>query len=59
MDLASQNQNLFIALGVLSGVGIIVASIRACAWFSKAGRDVVDLAVSTSTSVLSISDSDV
>jgi hypothetical protein len=46
MDLDSQTRNLLITLGTLSGVGIIIALIRTCAWSSKAGREAIDSPVS-------------
>jgi hypothetical protein len=45
MDLESQSRNILIALGSLSGVGIIIAFIRTWAWFSKSGKEIIDLPV--------------
>jgi len=45
MDLETQSQNIWIALGTLSGVGIIIAFIRTWAWFSKSGKEIIDLPV--------------
>ncbi|UJR38011.1 hypothetical protein I4U23_030693 [Adineta vaga] len=36
-------RNIWIALGTLSGAGVILAFIRTWAWFSKSGKDVIDL----------------
>ncbi|CAF3394308.1 unnamed protein product [Rotaria socialis] len=44
MDAASQNGNALIAFGALSGAGIILAFARTWKWFSRSGRDVIDLA---------------
>ncbi|CAF3802666.1 unnamed protein product [Rotaria magnacalcarata] len=44
MDAASQNRNALIAFGALSGAGIILAFGRTWKWFSKSGRDLIDLA---------------
>jgi hypothetical protein len=45
MDVDTQALNIWIALGTLSGVGIIVAFIRTWAWFSKSGKEIIDLPV--------------
>jgi len=45
MDLETQSRNIWIALGTLSGVGIIIAFIRTWAWFSKSGKEIIDLPV--------------
>ncbi|CAF2625636.1 unnamed protein product [Rotaria sp. Silwood2] len=43
MDLESHTRNVWIVLGTLSGVGMIVAIIQTWAWFSKSGKEVIDL----------------
>ena len=45
MDLENHTRNIWIVFGTLSGVGVIVAFIRTWAWFSKSGKDVIDLPV--------------
>jgi hypothetical protein len=47
MDLETHSRDIWIALGTLSGVGIILAYIRTWTWYSKSGREIVDLPVST------------
>ena len=45
MDLEAYTRNVWIILGALSGAGVIVAFIRTWAWFSKSGKEVIDLSV--------------
>ncbi|CAF1256162.1 unnamed protein product [Adineta steineri] len=43
MDIASQTLNVYIAVGVLSGLGFIIALIRTWKWFLRSGKEIVDL----------------
>ncbi|CAF0912475.1 unnamed protein product [Rotaria sordida] len=43
MDLENHTRNVWIALGTLSGLGMIVATIQTWAWFSKSGKEIIDL----------------
>ncbi len=45
MDLETHTRNIWIALGTLSGAGIILALIRTWTWYSKSGREIIDLPV--------------
>jgi hypothetical protein len=45
MDVNIQKRNVFIALGTLSGLGILVAFIRTWKWFSRTGKIIIDLPV--------------
>jgi hypothetical protein len=45
MDLETHTRSIWIVLGTLSGLGIIVAFIRTWAWYSKSGKEIVDLPV--------------
>jgi len=45
MDLETHTRNIWIVLGTLSGFGMIVAFIRTWAWYSKTGREIIDLPV--------------
>jgi hypothetical protein len=45
MNLDSQIQSIWIAIGVLSGLGIILAFIETIVWHSRSGKQVVDLGV--------------
>ena len=46
MNLDSQIQGIWIAVGVLSGLGLILAFSRASVWQTRSGREFVDLYVS-------------
>jgi len=50
MDLETHTRNIWIVLGTLSGFGMIVAFIRTWAWYSKTGREIIDLPVRISFS---------
>ena len=45
MDLDSQSLNVWIALGTLSAVGFVVATLRTWTWFVKEGKMIIDLPV--------------
>ncbi len=45
MDVETHTRNVWIILGTLSGLGMIVAFIRTWAWYSKSGKEVIDLSV--------------
>jgi hypothetical protein len=45
MDIDIQTRNVFIALGTLSGLGLIVAFVRTWKWYSRSGREIIDLPV--------------
>ena len=45
MDLNTHTRDIWIALGTLSGLGIIVAVIRTWAWYSRSGRQIIDIIV--------------
>ncbi|CAF3358734.1 unnamed protein product [Rotaria socialis] len=45
MNLDGQIQNIWIAIGVLSGLGIIFALIQTKVWYSRAGKQTVDLEI--------------
>jgi hypothetical protein len=45
MDLDTQIRNIWIAVGVLSGLGILLAFARTTVWQSKAGKIIIDLIV--------------
>ncbi|CAF4848501.1 unnamed protein product, partial [Rotaria magnacalcarata] len=38
--------NVLIALGVVSGLAVIVGLIQTCAWYSRTGKEIIDLPVS-------------
>ncbi|CAF5111302.1 unnamed protein product, partial [Rotaria sp. Silwood1] len=44
MDIEIQRRNALISFGALSGAGIILAFLRTWKWFSRSGRDIIDLA---------------
>lgn len=50
MDFEAQTQSIWIVLGTLSGLGMAVAFVRTWAWYSKSGKEVIDLAVRFSCS---------
>ena len=56
MDLSNQIRDIWIAVGVLSGLGVILAFIQTRIWYSRAGKQVVDLAVSESSARLTSTD---
>ena len=45
MNLDSHIAAIWIAIGVLSGVGLILAFIETVIWHSRTGKEVVDLGV--------------
>jgi hypothetical protein len=45
MDLETHTRNIWIGLGTLSGLGMIIAFMRTWAWYSKTGREIIDLPV--------------
>lgn len=45
MDFEAHTRSIIITLGTLSGLGMIVAFIRTWAWYSKSGKEVIDLPV--------------
>ncbi|CAF0975869.1 unnamed protein product [Adineta ricciae] len=44
MEADTFTRNIWIAIGSLSGAGVILAFMRTWAWFSKSGREIIDLA---------------
>jgi hypothetical protein len=54
MDLENHARVIWIVLGSLSGLGIIAAFIRTWAWYSKSGKEVIDLPVKVYFFYLSI-----
>ena len=49
MNLDTHIRDIWIAVGVLSGFGLILAFFRASVWQTRAGREFVDLYVSEAT----------
>ncbi len=45
MNLDSQIASIWIAIGVLSGLGLIFALIETSAWQTRAGKQIIDLGV--------------
>ena len=45
MDTKIETRYVLIAFGVLSGLSIIVAFLKTWKWFSRSGRNVIDLIV--------------
>ncbi len=45
MNLDTHIQNIWIAIGVLSGVGLIFALIETSVWQGRAGKQIIDLEV--------------
>ena len=45
MNLSAQITAIWIAVGVLSALGIILAFIQTSIWNTRAGKELVDLAV--------------
>ncbi|CAF3088811.1 unnamed protein product [Rotaria socialis] len=43
MNLEIYTPAILIVLGVVSGLAVIVALIQTCAWFSRAGKEIIDL----------------
>ena len=43
MNLDDHIRGIWIAIGVLSGLGIILAFARTTVWQGRAGKDVIDL----------------
>ena len=46
MDLSTHIRDIWIAVGVLSACGIVLAMFQTCIWYRKAGKQTVDLLVS-------------
>lgn len=46
MNLDTQIRSIWIATGVLSGLGLVLAFIQTIFWQSRAGKEIVDLVVS-------------
>ncbi|CAF4483081.1 unnamed protein product, partial [Rotaria sp. Silwood2] len=44
MNLDSHIRDIWIAIGVLCGLGIVLAFIRTSVWYSRSGRQIIDLA---------------
>ena len=57
MDLDTHSRDIWIALGTLSGLGVVIAFIRTWTWYSKSGREVVDLPVRISFFSISLEES--
>ncbi len=45
LDLDTHTRDIWIALGTLSGVGLIISFLRTWTWYSKSGKEIVDLPV--------------
>jgi hypothetical protein len=45
MNLDTQTQGIWIAIGVLSGLGIFLAFAQTTVWQSRAGKELIDLVV--------------
>lgn len=45
MNLDTHIHAIWIAIGVLCGLGIILAFIETIVWYSRAGKQIVDLGV--------------
>jgi hypothetical protein len=45
MDLGSHFLGIWIAIGVLSGLGLLLAFAQAIVWQTRAGKILIDLAV--------------
>jgi hypothetical protein len=45
MDLSAPIRAIWIAVGVISALGIILAFIQTSIWHTRAGKEIVDLAV--------------
>ncbi len=45
MNLDSHIQAIWIAIGVLSGVGLIFAFLETAVWQTRAGKEIIDLGV--------------
>jgi len=45
MNLDSQIEGIWIAVGVLSGLGALLAFAQTTVWQSRAGKDLIDLVV--------------
>jgi hypothetical protein len=45
MNLDTQINGIWIAVGVISGLGIILAFIQTTVWQTRSGKEIIDLAV--------------
>jgi hypothetical protein len=45
MDVEAQKRNIYIILGVLSGLSILFAFVKTWKWFSRSEKIIIDLAV--------------
>ncbi|CAF1558239.1 unnamed protein product, partial [Didymodactylos carnosus] len=45
MDLSAHIRDIWIAVGVLSGLGLLLAFAQAWAWQSRSGKEIIDLQV--------------
>ena len=45
MDVVMQRRDILIALGSLSGLGTVLALLRTWKWFTRSGKQIVDLPV--------------
>ena len=48
MNLDSHIRDIWIAVGVLCGLGIILALAQTMVWYSRAGKEIIDLGVRVS-----------
>ena len=48
MNLDTHIRDIWIAVGVLSGLGIILALAQTIVWYSRAGKEIIDLGVRVS-----------
>ena len=49
MNLDSHIAAIWIAIGVLSGVGLLFAMLETAVWQGRAGKEIIDLGVSGKT----------
>ncbi|CAF1526194.1 unnamed protein product [Didymodactylos carnosus] len=42
-DTSSYERDMLIAVGVLAGVGFVLALVRTWAWQSRSGKDIIDI----------------
>lgn len=45
MDIKTQSTNTYIALGILAGLGVIIAFVQTWKWFLRSGKEITDISV--------------
>jgi hypothetical protein len=45
MDIQIQKRNVWIISGSLAGVGLVIALIKTWKWFTRSGKEIIDLPV--------------